>query len=378
MGRALISGIDTLDVGLSVGEYKLSSVELSALLHAKEEAQQAGDCRDKADNLIRLHGFEFEVLPGGTPRHEFILKNDDLTVKICPSANSGEKYPEIMVHFSSACLWREGVEGAWKQVSEWINNWACVSENKVSRVDLCCDVESPLPKLSHDFREVVSRADKRKQYLSGDFSIERHISGLRESGFSFGSNPMICRIYDKTLEIEKKSHKEWFYDLWREAGWQSGLVTRTEFQIRRKALKVRGINTVEQLIERQADLWQYLTEQWITLVVPKSSDSNRSRWNTKPFWKLVQGGASLFGSFRQCIKRVAQVLPRIDTLEKQALGVMASIGAAYRSVKEFKDCDYYGKPEFLVNRMTNWLYDRKFEDKVQKRTVKFASLAVGN
>jgi len=369
----LISGVDTLDVGICVGSYKLSDTEVNALRYAKEQAQQAGDCRDKSDNLVRLYGQELEVKPSGTSRHEIVLRNDDLTVSVCLDANGGEHYPEIKVHFPSAMLWRVGVQKAWDDTKNWIGQWAEITGNKVSRVDLCTDVESPLPKLSHDFREVNGKAITRNRYVS----VTRHNSGLIESGYSFGSgSPVRCRVYDKELEIERQSHKEWFHDLWREAGWQGGPVTRVEFQMRRKFLKDRGINNMEQLIDRQSDIWQYLTYEWLLLCVPSNKDTNKSRWNTKPFWKLVQKGVALFGKFIECVKRVAQVIPKIDQLEKQALGVLASIGAAYRSVKEFQGYDYISKPEFMLNRFTKWLNGDEFEGKVQKRTIKYATLAV--
>jgi len=367
----LISGVDTLDVGLCVGRYKLSDAEVNALRYAKEQAQQAGDCRDKADNLVRLYGQELEVKPGGTSRHEIMLKNDDITVSVCIDANGGKHYPEIKVHYTSAMLWRVGVQKAWDDTKNWINQWAEVTENKVSRVDLCTDVESPLPKLSHDFREVNGKAITRNRYVS----ITRHNSGLLESGYSFGSgSPVRCRVYDKELEIERQSYKEWFHDLWREAGWQGGPVTRVEFQMRRKFLKDRGINTIEQLIDRQSDIWQYLTCEWLLLCVPSNTDTNKSRWSTKPFWKLVQKGVALFGKFIECVKRVAQVIPIIDQLEKQAVGVLASIGAAYRSVNVLRDRDSIGKMDYVVTRLLR--IDPLFEGKVQKRAIKYATLAV--
>lgn len=371
--QPLISGVDTLDVGLCVGSYKLSDAEINAMRYAKEQAQQAGDCRDKADNLIRLYGQEFEVQAGGNSRHEFKLRNDDMIVSLCLDANGGKHYPEIKVHYSSAMLWREGVHKAWDDTKNWVRQWAEVTENKISRVDLCSDVESPLPKLSHDFREVNGKAITRNRYVS----VTRHNSGLVESGYSFGSgSPARCRVYDKELEIQRQSHKEWFHDLWREAGWQGGPVTRVEFQMRRKFLKDRGINTMEQLLERQSDIWQYLTGEWLVLCVPSNTDTNKSRWSIKPFWKLVQRGTDLFGKFVECVRRVAQVIPKIDQLEKQALGVLATIGAAYRSVKEFPECDHISKPEFMLNRFTKWLSGNDFEGKVQKRAIKFATLAV--
>jgi len=369
--KVLTAGIDTLDVGLCIESYNLSTIEINALHYAKEQAQMAGDCRDKADNIIRLHGQDFEVQPGGTGRHELVLKSDDMTVRICLDANSGDKYPEIQLHYSSAMLWREGVDKAWSDTKNWVSEWANVVNNKVSRVDPCVDIESPLPRLSHNFQEVSAKALTRKQYLS----IERHNSGIRESGYSFGNNPIRCRIYDKTLEIERKSHKEWFYDIWREAGWEGSQVTRVEYQIRRKGLRDRGINNMEQLLSRQSDLWQYLTTDWLTLCVPNEQDSNKSRWNVKPFWKLAQKGSDLFGRFVECIKRVAQVMPKIDQLEKQALGVLASIGAAYRSVKEFSGCEHIGKPDFMLNRVVSWVEGDKFESKVQKRAIKYATFA---
>jgi len=65
-----------------------------------------------------------------------------------------------------------------------------------------------------------------------------HYSYGRFSGWSFGSGgDTVARLYDKTLEVEKKSHKFYLHELWKAAGWDgTSQVWRMEFEAKRNAL----------------------------------------------------------------------------------------------------------------------------------------------
>jgi hypothetical protein len=192
---------------------------------------------------------------------------------------------------------------------------------QVSLVDLCVDVAGwedieRLDRVQH----FVSRSRKRSVHDEsawvGEVSSRDYSLGLRRTGFDFardskGASAPSCRMYNKSLELEK-SGKDWFVDLWRAHGWseEDGTVWRVEFSFKREALHELqqesmshetvfwGIEDAYELPERLPVLWAYATGQvdggsdglpdgWLRCVVP-GEDTNRSRWPTHPVWQLIQ------------------------------------------------------------------------------------------
>ncbi|MFC1965002.1 HEPN domain-containing protein [Chloroflexota bacterium] len=93
----------------------------------------------------------------------------------------------------------------------------------------------------------------------------------------FEANDILCRIYDKTLEI-LHSDKKWFENLWSVYGWEKGdAVTRVGFQCRRKIIKKMQIKTIDDLFVIVPDLWRYLTVEWLTIRLIQD-DTHRNRW----------------------------------------------------------------------------------------------------
>ena len=93
----------------------------------------------------------------------------------------------------------------------------------------------------------------------------------------------MVRVYDKIAEINQQSGKSFFFQLW---GVENS-VWRVEFQVRRARLKQGGINTLDDMQERQGDILRELAGVHTTLRVP-TGDSNRSRWPLHPLWNALQ------------------------------------------------------------------------------------------
>jgi len=101
------------------------------------------------------------------------------------------------------------------------------------------------------------------------------------------------------LEIKQKSGKTWFYDLWRNNGWdEAGDVWRVEFRFKREFLHQVGIEWAYDVLGEMKRLWEYATgrvaggedglpDGWLRYVLP-NEDSNRSRWPIHPAWAVVQ------------------------------------------------------------------------------------------
>ena len=361
--RVLIGGIDTLEIGYCIARYQLSQEEWDMLKEAKESAQST--LYEKGSS-IRFRGYDFIVLRTGFGRYKFILSNEDLDIRIFVDAKSGEHFPELKVRFKSQFLWRHNWKDAVRKVDEWIRTWAYVTQVKISRIDITVDIMGKLPVLSPELREVVTRARKRRVF--GTF--ERYSDGYEPSGYKLGKNDLSCRIYDKTKEVSI-SGKKWFENLWSKKGWGKGkVVTRVEFQCRRKVIRMMQIETLEDLFLKMPDLWRYLTVEWLTIRIIQN-DSHRTRWPITGFWQVVKSAGSCFGE-TVGVSRLKQMKANKDILERNLRGYV--IGLAALAMKSLPGSDVaYGR-SYVTYFLEGVLEDLNFEQEVQKRKHKYDSM----
>ena len=289
--RPLIAGVDTLEVGYSVGGFRLSDDEWAGLQAAKLAAQSTPYKNDYGH--VTLRGQTFNVARGGAARYTYLLTNDDVRLRVSEKALGGRYYPEVHAAFNSAYLWREQWKRAADNLELWVRDWADVDATTIARSDLTLDVCGPMPLLTPDLREVVTRARSRSE--RGAFEFERNSTSGGVETYRFGKNDLLGRIYDKRKEA-LKSHKQWFEALWDSQGWEpEEPVTRVEFQCRRKFLRKYQVNTVADLDMEMADLWKYLTGRWLT-IREVADDGHRHRWPTSDFWQCVENGEECFGT----------------------------------------------------------------------------------
>ena len=359
----LIDGLDTLEIGYCIREYMLDQQIWDKLTNAKESAQAT--LYDKGTG-IKFQGYDFMVLRTGSGRYKFILSNEDLDIRIFIDAQSGKYFPELKVRFKSQFLWRHGWQDAVRKVDDWIRTWAVVTEVKVSRMDITVDLIGKLPVLSPELSEVVTRANKKREF--GVY--ERYSEGRNPNGYRFGAGELICRIYDKVKEI-KRSDKKWFEHLWSQNGWIKGYdVIRVEFQCRRKVIRQMRIETIDDLITNVPDLWKYLTTEWLSVRIIQS-DSHRTRWPISEFWYSVQRSLEWFGHVVG-VSRIKQLHSRMDSLESHARGYMLNLIALASKSLENADKDYGIRYlEYIVGK---WIEDPEFEEEIEKRRHKYDSM----
>jgi hypothetical protein len=361
--KPLIGGIDTLEIGYSIVNYDLKQEVWDMLEEGKNRAQDT--LYDKGTS-IKFREYDFIVLRVGTGRYKYILTNDDLDVRINPSARSGEFFPELRVRLKSQFLWRNGWKSAITKIDWWIRTWAYVIEVKVSRIDITVDFLGKLPKLTPELKEIVTRSRKKGVYINYD----KYLDGNEISGYTFGKGDLLCRIYDKTKEIKVKG-KKWFKDLWRTEDWKEGeIVTRIEFQVRRKVIKEMKINTTKDLTTKLPDLWKYFTTEWLTIRKIKK-DSHRTRWPVSKLWMVVQSGYSKFGNIVG-VSRLKQLRADKDIIERNLEGYCYSLVAMAMSALPGTDIEY-GK-KYLIAFLEDIIEGQEFEAKVRKRLPKYNSM----
>lgn len=248
------------------------------LARLKELAQQEDDLSQSIAQVTICEHL-FEVRDKGAGRFSYVLV--DNAYRIQASNSRSKSLPLAYVQISSEYLTHAGIEKAEEALCHIVNSLGVVNEPaNVSRVDLfadfCADCEMDA---FEPLRDWVTRVE----------TMSLHYSYGQFSGWSFGSGgDIVARLYGKTLEVEKKSHKFYLHELWKAAGWDGeSQVWRMEFEAKRNALVSLQLPKLSHLLPNQAALWRYLTENWLRLTVPAESDTNRARWSNHPLWDFI-------------------------------------------------------------------------------------------
>lgn len=312
----ILKGIDTVEFGIDIFDYFATvKKHLDLFSSLKNQAQESGK-----EPSINLNGIDLTVHRNGIPFYSYKLSCNDFLVYFMDKEVRNS--PPIKVRFLSTYLWSVGFEKAVEEFIDWLKGLHfAILTTKISRIDICVDSdklhfrESDLPKM------LTKARGKTKHYIN-----DQYYNGREFSGFTIGrGDPMLARIYNKSLEI-KKSKKDWFHDLWKENSWdKESDVWRVEFQLRRKCLKEFSINSCEDFILKENNIWTYLTTQWLTMKVTNSDDRNKSRWSVSPRWKIIQR-ANLTQSFSPAVRKKVKV-GNTEQLLDQIAGLMLSLGA---------------------------------------------------
>ncbi|TAJ09477.1 MAG: hypothetical protein EPO61_05295 [Nitrospirae bacterium] len=264
--KLLLHGIDTVQCAYFLVSPPAQGIPFAHLGMEKEMLRHSKSREPKA---VTLGGMEFMLHPYGSPSgYPFVLTNEDFKIEL------GEfNTPSCFVTFRSQGLWRDTAAGLHEKFLRWGMALGLVPHRPegLSRVDFSFDYHVPTVDFTAD--AFVSLSTKDSQH--------------RENGtmqtFTLGKGDIVLRVYDKVAEVNQKSAKVWFYDLWG----QSEHVWRIEWQVRKPLLRSAGITTMTDLYTHQGTLLRYLAEEHDTLRCP-TSDSNRSRWPLHPLWEDLQ------------------------------------------------------------------------------------------
>lgn len=288
----LLSGIDSLDLGLYVVWGSDWKRRLSLLDKLKQQA------RHKNGLVIPLPtGRSCIFKPGGKgDSYRFHLQFAEYNIFLAKSAHPTNDTPNVYLSINSQTLWNHGVAAAVAWATDDLKAIAngTVHAAKPSRVDLAADFHIP-GGLDHDFLlDLKVTRNETEKFYRGANKLETFYLGNAKS-------PIQLRIYNKGLEVQKGGTKLWFLDHWQRDTPDD--VWRVEFQIRRAALKEFGIDSLHDLSERAAGLWQYLTTSWFSLRIPDNDKAERR--TVHPLWATVQHAASGFGSIMEIERTTA-------------------------------------------------------------------------
>lgn len=322
--KALRYGVDSLYVsypGVLSEEWDRKLADLKALAQSENEFEQA-----TAQVVIGEH--LFEVRDKGRGRFAYVLV--DNCYHLQASNKNSKVLPLAYVQISSEYLANVGVEQAEQSLRYIVNTLGLVNEPaNISRVDLFVDFTAGLR---------MDSFDPLQDWVTRTQSIDLHYRYQQFSGWSFGMGGDIgARLYNKCLEIEKKSRKVYLYELWQAAGWdRAATVWRMEFEAKRNVLKELGICKLDHLLRLQSALWIYLTQDWLRLAVPAPSDTNRTRWPTHPLWDQIVRVFDQQGEQPKLKRFSSMRLPADERLFVHGLGGLTSFMAA-RGIEDMSE-----------------------------------------
>jgi len=322
--RVLAAGIDSLYLSVR-GELRDGVLQVFDTMRSfplNEDEPVPFHFRDEEGGfLLRQHGWRSYKTWLSSPRYELMLGG--------PKA-----LPAAYVQLHSAFIHTVGVGEAIAEVVDVLG--AHFFSGPVvltpSRVDLYADTQGWAPR-PEQFEHFVCRGVKRR--LFGQPS-ERHASGRRLAGMTFGKGAVVARLYDKTLELSQRGQT------WPSAIWQDHdpalPVWRVEFQFRRDALRSFGLSSVGDVLHARQALWEYGT-RWLSLRSPTRA-VRRSNWPEVPEWvefRSVQLGEPCNALVRERIRQATERRLLSGwvgyTTSLAALGQETEIHAALRRVE---------------------------------------------
>jgi len=181
---------------------------------------------------------------------------------------------------------------------------------RCSRLDLHVDWQG-------GWQPTYATGEDRLFLKPGRVKWKPEMEGNTCTGYVFGRDQVMARIYNKTLQTEGK-HLDWYHELLvahnGTAYDPEQTVWRLEYQLKRDGMKsfklyaepevddddeviaaemagedLPHVASVRKALHWAAHIWDYLSSRWLRLVAP-TDDANRARWPVHPTWQALQAG----------------------------------------------------------------------------------------
>ncbi len=256
------------DGGVEVGFYGEWNLDrflfVQKKLQAAKERVASGETQDK---FVTLCGLTFEIKAHGVTKgvhYDWVLEGSGMTI-LLKNITQCENVQLCRVRYGAESLIGTDLFSLHDDLLQWFENAGFnVTEEKLSRVDLQVML----------FRDVLEFVTKifNNQSVCTAVKNSVHGRGNRIQTYTLGTDLQLC-IYDKRAELfdtmRKKPEKtalmveHCFPDEWLVTEIPT---TRIEFRLRRKFLKGIGLDTMQNLKERENDLVHYCTENWFRIL----------------------------------------------------------------------------------------------------------------
>lgn len=211
------------------------------------------------------------VQPSGWGSYQYWLRCGDFDVFV----GRGRSLPAVYSRIASEFIHEVGPSGALANLKSFVGSRLPETHQTIcSRVDIYADFQGWVPR-PEDYDDFITRSRRNTSHITV------HHDGRRFTGFTFGRDAMVARIYDKGLEIAH-SGKDWMREVWGDRLDPSAPVWRLEFQLRRQLLAECSLTTPEDVLSQRESLWAYAM-RWLSLRKP-SLGATRTRWPVADVW----------------------------------------------------------------------------------------------
>jgi len=314
----LASGVDSLVISMSIDW--IDDSFFTALDEVKEKAKEYSvDYPGSIKHFNPEEVWPFTIKPHGTRGFSWILRGADFTYKIA-NATEPSSRPNGMIEFRSEALWRLGAPDLLRIALSIIEaNGGYIVETKLSRVDLCLDFIMPEDRWSQSLSDyAVTRATDFSTYYT-----HKQLTGIR-----IGKDIISARLYDKPLEIQQQSKKDWMFDIWgiKEVP-QGKKIIRIEFQMRREVLKQLSLKTPEDLFQKVDQAWAYCTKNWLKF--QDRPGLHHTQRSTFKWYEEIQDGFQGVQGASPLVRKKAVRTDKIRLMQ-QATGAMIALHAIYQ------------------------------------------------
>ncbi|HZQ50166.1 MAG TPA: hypothetical protein VFB69_07655 [Candidatus Dormibacteraeota bacterium] len=266
--RILAAGIDSLYVSFK-GE--TDPARLDGIEFQKARAQETGQPQ------LFLLGADRKALvqPSGWGSYRYWLRCGGFDVFV----GRGRGMPAVYARIASEFIHEVGPLKALADLKSCVGALLDqVDETICSRVDIYADFQGWVP-VSEDYNRFVTRSRRNTSHIAV------HHDGRRFTGFTFGRDAMVARLYDKSLEIAH-SGKRWMHEVWGDGLDVSAPVWRLEFQLRREILAECSLTSPQDVLDLRPSLWTYAM-QWLSLREP-TPGATRTRWPVASVWSDLE------------------------------------------------------------------------------------------
>ncbi len=300
--------------------------------------------KDEENVPFEIDSTALVMYPYGAQMFRYRIRSKDYLLSASPSTT----LPNLKFQMLVESLYENGHETAFKIADDFAKEAGEMEEVKISRLDLCVDVQGW--EMSDDqLHDFVCRSNMKGAWWNGD----------QPNGFQFGKGAVLARIYNKTKETVIHN-KSWIEAVWRQCPEydSSKPVWRIEYQFRRPALKEFGISTVDDAFAKLKGLWTYGLE-WLSLRT--GDETRKERRPIEPSWATL-AEADFPG--RPCSRvRQTKSLCESERALEQILGYLAPLGARW-NINSIKGLMILVVPE-LERKCEN--KDVSFAQLVQKK-----------
>ena len=326
------------DGGVEVGfNGEWSPLKFKSLCQTLETAKIAAENDVSDERFVTLDNLTFAVNPHGAnngAHYKYVIEGSG--TKIYIHANPKGPIQPVRIRYGFESLAGRDLFHVHANTLDWLKEIGfTVQKETVSRVDLQVMLFRAIADLITPIfaNRSVKRASKFTFHGKGNTTI---------TSYTLGSKIQLC-IYDKRRELIDTCDEVKMSLLVNDClgGEFPDELTRIEYRLRRDALKYFGINTIQDLLEKENALVDYLTFDWFRLLKVEKSRSNSATQEIDNVWQEVR---DLFFEYfpgpvenRKPIERNnsrREVKCTGDSLIKQAVGCLATAAALAKGVFE--------------------------------------------